>query len=1010
MQWKLLSIAGLLLAIVSLGCALLPSPEMAVLLFAMLAIVVMAFRYPPLALLLLGASTSFPSLVLPLAGHNMHLVEPVTLLCLLVMVVQRPPTRVALPHLLTLAFMLIALLSFIHVPGHAGDPNSYAPEKPLLTLAFVCSAFFCSSSLSWYVRNPGGLLIAMLLACIPLYLVGLAQAIGIHLPIQLEAIGSNNPRVTLGRLWGTFPWSTNFGMYLINPCAVALACWLLATRRRERVIGLVMLVATLLEIVGSGTRSAAIAALVALALACVITRRFKLFFCMLTLTAINCATFFTTIGQLFTHDATSTTNRLLLWNEAIKLIEAHPWLGIGLQQFPVYYAQLIVSQASELGPQGIHPHEQYLEWAMESGILWLFVGILLLASILFTCWQVYHMAERKQQVVLLAAILAVTANCIIGFFDAPLDQLEGSVFLFMLAGLATGYATRVHALEAAPAERSSIPSTHQAGTKRGAAPTRISTRILDTSMGTLHPLTNNTESAPTIQKTGSSIVLQLLAWGIAIPVIFPTTALLTRYLGPVRYGEYNLTFPFLTIFALLSGTGMDPLIIRQLSRQPRATWQHVLSYAAGTRCVATLLSIGLSALVACVLPLSDEQRSLFLLGGITLFFSFSFNGLRIIYSHGFRAEQRVGILSLLETTNRLLTTGLVALAVLLHLSLVWTYILLAYSDLPTFILLVLSARRRFGVRMRFSWQNFREHMLSGLPLLGHDVLTLAAAQIDLLVLLLVAGPVSVGIYSLASRATDPLIAIAHAYVNGFYPLLCKKFESGRAQFAETYTKGMRILALGIIPLAVLVSMQADTIVALLGGSAFASAATAVQLLMWAMVATFLNRMGQQACTAANMERRTLLVTSITAITNLLLNLLLIPYWQITGAGIAAVASECIGVCAFAISLRQHIRLYPTFGMLLLVVAANVPAWAFLYWQRASPPLLTIPLALLLTIACYISTRLLSRRDIAAVKDMLSSKRIGKEHTTNGQGTLTNAQALSQRMTDEPTLILPRIQV
>ncbi len=162
------------------------------------------------------------------------------------------------------------------------------------------------------------------------------------------------------------------------------------------------------------------------------------------------------------------------------------------------------------------------------------------------------------------------------------------------------------------------------------------------------------------------------------------TALLTRYLGPTQFGMYSLTFPFFTVLALLSGSGMDPLIIRQLSREAHTAWSKTLSYAVGTRLLSTILGVGAAALLAMLLPINAEQRTLFLLGSVSLLFSFSFNGLRIIYSHGFRAEQRVGILSLLETTNRVVTAALVGLIILLHLSLVWAYVLLVYSDLPFF--------------------------------------------------------------------------------------------------------------------------------------------------------------------------------------------------------------------------------------------------------------------------------------------------------------------------------------
>src|SRR5260370_7665992 len=139
---------------------------------------------------------------------------------------------------------------------------------------------------------------------------------------------------------------------------------------------------------------------------------------------------------------------------------------------------------------------------------------------------------------------------------------------------------------------------------------------------------------------------------------------------------------------------MDPLIIRQLSRKLRSAWSKTLSYAVGTRAVSTLLSTGLAVITAWLLPIDPEQRLLFLLGCFSLFFSFSFNGLRIIYSHGFRAEQRVGLLALLETSNRIITAGLIALIFWLHCPLLWTYIFLFSSHLPMFLFQILVPTNR----------------------------------------------------------------------------------------------------------------------------------------------------------------------------------------------------------------------------------------------------------------------------------------------------------------------------
>lgn len=1011
-QKLILLVSSALLLLVSLSCALMPSPLMVIGCFGVLAIGIVAMLRPRFALLLLFMGAGLPSITLPLPGHNMHLVEPITILLLLVIIVQRPPVRFSMSHLLGLLFIVLAIISFVHVPELAGGSSPYGADKRLVALLIIFAAFFAGTWLANAIEDGVPFLIAILLVSIPLYSVGLAQAMGIHLSPLLESPDAYSSQISQGRLWGPFAWSVNFGMYLVNLMAVAVVCWLQGTRRSHKIIGFVMTVATMGEIIGSGTRSAAFAATVVIIIACLIGKRGKVLSLSLLLAGIMSISFFNKLVLLFSHDASSTDNRLLLWSEAIKLMSTNPWLGIGLQQFPYYYAQLIVGKATELDPLGIHPHEQYLEWAVESGILWSIVGGLLLLSIMVACWRAYRTVPNRQKSIALVVLLAVLGNSIMGFVDVPLDQLEGATFLFVLAGLAIGLAgnrsqqqpgrffqpavTCLYPSRRAPKNLSSIPPSDL-------SPEKVGTSFSASAMATA------SADVPNVQRTSCVVITQLLSWGIAIPLIFPMTALLTRYLGPTQYGEYSLTFPFLTVFALLSGTGMDSLIIRQLSRQPRRVWSETLSYAVGTRVVSTLLSTGLALITAWLLPIGSEQRSLFLIGAFSLFFSFSFNGLRIIYSHGFRAEQRVGLLALLETSNRIITAGLIALIVWQHYPLLWAYVLLVYSDLPMFLLQILLANQRYNMRIRFSLARFCEHMRESLPLLGHNALVLLTGQIDICILMWMAGPASAGIYALASRITDPLISIALAYVNGLYPLLCKSFDEGGKSFDQVCYKATRLLALAIVPLAVCLSTQASILVNLLGGQCFAAAAIAVQLLMWALVFTFFNQLGERVCTAANIEHKVPLVTIVSAIVNFVLNVVLVPYWQILGASLTALISEAVGVSLFAVQLRQHIRLWSSARMLCLVLLSNLPSLALLLWQRQMPLLLSMPLALLLTVAGYLTTRTLSLKDIRLMCHLVMTRsRTGDTHIADSD--VQEAREQQWHLADQATLILPRVHI
>lgn len=997
---------GLLLMLVVLGSTRSSSPFVPVTLIAALILAVYAILRPGLALLLVLAGASLPSIIIPLSFHSLHLLEPALALCMLIVVLHRPSMRLRLPHLLALLFLGIAIISFIHVPTISTDPNAGAADKELYGVALYVIALFVGTFLVDAIKNFSSFLVAVLLCNIPLYLVSLAQAMGTHVLSSLEDSAAQDPLQSGGRLWGPFVGAATFGSYLVVLLAVALACWLLGTRRRDRVLGAVMTVATALTIIGSGTRSAVIAAAVIVIIALVVTRRFKLLLGTIALTGFVIVVFLGKILPRFTHDAASTSNRLFLWQVALQLIQTHPWIGIGLEQFQSYYARLTVSRTTQLNPDGISVHNQYLAWALSSGIIWPLMGTALLISIIYFCAKAYRCAQRGQQALLLAVILAVSATTIIGFLDVPLEKTEGAIFLFLLAGLALGHVERIRWGKSTARMANPIASLSSA---QAVSPTGLDNTLykptparlrehLPVLASTTQPAAGEVDSreeAPNAQKTGRSVILQLLTWGISAVIIFPATALLTRYLGPVQYGEYSFTIPFLSIFALLTGTGMDPLIIRALSTQRRSKWSDTLSYAAGTRLLSTIVVSAGAALTALALPVSAEQRTLLLLGSGCLLFSYSFNGLRTVYECGFWAEQRIAVPSLIEAIDRVVTSGLIVVAILFRLSLAWIYILIVYSDLPFSLALALIARRRFRMRMRFSLARIRAYLVGSLSLTIHNALSLFVSQANLLLLLPLAGSLSVGIYALALRITSPLLSIAVVYVLGLYPLLCRRFEEGRERFSLTYGGTTRIMALAIIPLAILVSMQASNIVLLLGGERFAATSTVTQVLMWAVAATFFSQLAIRGCMAAKRERSIPYVTGISLAVNVLANLVLIPHWRAVGAALAALLCQLVAFSLFTALLARHVNLLRTASAVLRVVLGNLPAVALLLWQPRAPSLLLIPLFVLLVIAGCVVTRTLSLKDVSMARHIL----LGREDKTSSEKVDSS---------DQPTIIVPEM--
>ncbi len=271
-RWLSGGIFCLLCVLIILSCALGSLPLLPVALLIAVAVCLWAIRQPQVALLLVFAGAGLPSLLLPIPGHTMRPIELALLLCLLVVLLRRPSFQWRLVHLLALFFLVIAFISFVHVPQIATALNAYGANKRLYDLILPVLALFCGTWLATHIKRTSTFLSGVLLVHIPLYLIMLGQTVGIMLPSLLEDSSAQNPTQTLGRLWGPFDGAVTLGLYLTNLFAVALSCWLLGTRRRERCLGAVMTVASVSGIVGSGTRSAALAVGLMLVMALLITR------------------------------------------------------------------------------------------------------------------------------------------------------------------------------------------------------------------------------------------------------------------------------------------------------------------------------------------------------------------------------------------------------------------------------------------------------------------------------------------------------------------------------------------------------------------------------------------------------------------------------------------------------------------------------------------------------------------------------------------------------------------
>jgi O-antigen/teichoic acid export membrane protein len=918
-----------------------------------------ALFHSDLILLLIYINAGFPELSITIGGHVVPIVEIVLLLGICTILVRRPRGHLHYVHALVLAVPGVAALAFLCVSTTTSSMTALADQR-LYDIVLACEAFFCGALLVSTTQRASVLLRMIVFCAVPMCLVLAALRIpGPAIPGSIHEI--------LHAVTGADAQATSFSFYLLSFLAVGLACYITSPEPRYRLVYDIVTLLVTLVLACAGMRSAAFAGAVMMLCALLFMRYYRLILAMLLIVFLCCLFIFHQFPVSLVLTQSFLGYQLAYWHSMVAYILSHPLFGSGLQPTALPSGRLPVLAGKPV------LHNQLMELAMEGGMAWPLIISVFFGSIFVICWRVLRNTfSHAQRAVSLATLLLLLALIIVGLFADPLSSVSVDIVVFLQCGLALGsIAQEWQQIERLPAPQ--------------AKPSVV--------LPSLQP------TMPNAGKTVRAVTFQFIGWIIGGVAMIPATALLMHYLGPVRYGEYGFTLPLLALGALLSGTGMDSLLIRRLSRQPQYAWPETLSYALGTRLLLTLASILAIMLLALFLPISMEQRTVLWLGCGALLFSFSYNGLRTVYTYGFRAEQRFAPLVIIETVGRLLVAVMIAVAMVERLSFIWTYIFITYIDLPCFIVLAFIARRRFHMRLRFHWQCMRTYILGSLSLTGYDALTLLMGHADVLLLMFMLGPFYVGLYALAIRISDPLLSITAFYTDGVYPLLCSAFERRRERFAEFYCEAVRIIALAVIPPSVIVSLLAGTFVELLGGEHFVLAVIVVQLLMWATAIMCFSQLAAHSCMAANLERFIPYVAGLSALCNIAGNLLVIPRWQVMGAGVVSIASELLELVLFTLLLRKYIRPCRISGVVIRVGLAMLPTTAFLLWLPAPnfPFLATIALACLLTLCgCYI-TRVLRWRDVVIIWRFLFV------HFPNDNG---DRHYNRLDITDYPTLILP----
>ncbi len=465
---------------------------------------------------------------------------------------------------------------------------------------------------------------------------------------------------------------------------------------------------------------------------------------------------------------------------------------------------------------------------------------------------------------------------------------------------------------------------------------------------------------------------------------FLFAAFLLRVITPEEAGLYRTATILFVIFEIFTNFGLNTLLTREAARFPNQQ-RKLLGHTTALRlALFALASLPMTALIVLRLlgipePLDPRGAWVLALLYLGLLPGTISAGLTALFYARERAEYPATIASLASMNKVLLG----ALLIVLGAGIVGLAALSILTNLLTLLALLYGARAWLrlgagGIDWRIDWLLLRRLAGESWPLMLNHFLAQIFFQIDILLIEIIHGTRMVAQYDIGYKWLLAVNVIPSFYTMALLPRLSRYAKRHRELLQGSYLLSIKLLVAIALFLAVWMTLAAEPLTAILGGTQYLPAgAVAIQLLAWSMPIGWVNSLTQYTLIALNQQRRVtgafLLATSF----NIIINLIFIPHYGFQAAALSTIASEAALLTPFLWALRRELlplKLSDFWRNLWQPALAGGMTFAggWLLWQSgwSAPALILTPIAYF---ALWLSLRPLSEAEWRRLRPLLPAR-------------------------------------
>jgi O-antigen/teichoic acid export membrane protein len=396
--------------------------------------------------------------------------------------------------------------------------------------------------------------------------------------------------------------------------------------------------------------------------------------------------------------------------------------------------------------------------------------------------------------------------------------------------------------------------------------------------------------------------IRVVGYVVGVLISLAAATILVRHLGVPTFGRYVTVTSLIALVGGLTEAGIYVFGIREFSSRSEPGRRDLMSNLLTMRLMLTLLGIALAACFAVVVGYREVLVLGTLVAGVGLLFQVTADVLSI----PLQAQLRLGRLTLVDLSRRLITLLLIGVLALLGASLLPLVAASTVAGAAALCLLAWIVRSSVTIRLSFDGEAWRALFAETLPYAIAVSIGAIYFYVTIIVMSLIVSANQTGLFATSFRITQVALGVPILLLTAIFPLMSHQRTDHGPAAGDMFDKVFSVAVIGGVWMSLAMALGAPFIIDVIAGSPGRGAVSVLRVQGLVLIPSFVSSSCGLILISLRQYRRIVIVSSAALALNIVLALVLVPALGARGGALADVLTETVVAIALTTVLLRAV--------------------------------------------------------------------------------------------------------